>query len=510
MRRLLPFALSVFLAAGCGEENGGYQPIPAVKLTVGEQGHTSAIILVESIFCDEVFVIADSDRQSPDSDRQSPSADQIISGGVRAEDGRAVLTGLDPGTNYIAYGVGRKGDKVSEISTVRFSTGVEAGFLYPYEQGRDGAPEFADITLCPGGGRPNGNDWFTVPSEWDKDRFAPHVSYSDSDGRHWLFEAFLSITGVDPDGKTFGINSNGAASADKASWENLIQYWVGEGGAFCALDEAIAEAASATGSVPPARYAVMMMPDPIQFARFSDKNSTTAYWGTLEGKLLDFSKATDQVQALEWYIDRVRAEFAARNFRYLELAGFYILSEELVAKPDGWNYDQKRWDQILPPVGEYLDSCNEGLYWIPYLGADGTDIWRTLGITYAWLQPNYYWDASGSKPLNKTVQKIVQLGMGMELEFEYSMVEEVMKIPGIKGPDAQGNYSFTLGDVPSLRARFREYMTSIVESGLYGKARIALYSGSNALWQLATSSENDDIAMYLELCRFISENPLRK
>ena len=90
------------------------------------------------------------------------------------------------------------------------------------------------------------------------------------------------------------------------------------------------------------------------------------------------------------------------------------------------------------------------------------------------------------------------------------MVEEVMKIPGIKGPDAQGNYSFTLGDVPSLRARFREYMTSIVESGLYGKARIALYSGSNALWQLATSSENDDIAMYLELCRFISENPLRK
>ena len=126
-----------------------------------------------------------------------------------------------------------------------------------------------------------------------------------------------------------------------------------------------------------------------------------------------------------------------------------ILSEELVARPGGWNYDQKRWDQILPPVGEYLDSCNEGLYWIPYLGAAGTDLWESLGITYSWLQPNYYWDTSGSKPLAKTMDRIRQFGMGIELEFEYSMVEEVMKIPGIKGPDAQGNYSFTLSDVPS-------------------------------------------------------------
>lgn len=504
MNKWFPIILLTLLAAACGRKpKDGYVEEPAIRLTVGSEGHTTCIILVESIFCDEVFVIADSDRQSPD-------AEQIISDGVPAEEGSAVLTGLIPGTRYTAFGVGRKGDKLSKVVKVNFTTSVESGSLYPYEKGRNGAPEFADITLCPGGGKPNSNSWFTIPFEWSKERFAPHVSYTDSFGTHWLFEAFLALTGTDPDGKTFGISSGGAASADKASWEALADYWVGEGGAFSALDEALAAAAVEIGSTPHKRYAIMMMPDPIQFERFSDKNSSTVYWGSLDGNQLDFSKAADQVKALKWYIDLVRAEFAARDFRFLELGGFYILSEELVARPGGWNYNQKRWDQILPPVGDYLDSCNEGMYWIPYLGADGTDIWKTLGITYSWLQPNYYWDTSGSKPIAKTMDKIRQLGMGIELEFEYSMVEEVMKTPGIKGPDAQGQYTFTLSDVPSLRGRFREYMNSFKDSGLYGKERIALYSGSNAMFQLASSEEKDDIAIYLELCRFISENPLRK
>ncbi|MBO4465158.1 MAG: DUF4855 domain-containing protein [Bacteroidales bacterium] len=494
--------LSLLLAAACGEEQQGvYVPQPAIKLTVAEEGHTTAIILVESIFCDDVFVMAG----APD---LTPSGEEIIANGVQPMEGKVVLTGLTPGTRYCAYGVGRRDGTLSGVGKANFSTGAESENIYPYEQGRNGAPRFADVTLCTGGGRPNSNSWFTVPASWDKARFAPHVSYTDPYGTHWLFEAFLSITGTDPDGKTFCINNNGSLSADKNSWQNLAQYWAGHGGAFSALDDAIADAARHAGPAPSKRYAVMMMPDPVMFERFSDKNSSTTYWGEVDGKRLDFSNADDQIKALKWYIDYVRAEFADRNFSNLELAGFYIISEELVATPGGWNYEQKRWDQILPVIGSYLDSLNEGLYWIPYMGADGTSVWRNLGITYAWLQPNYYWDAG--KDIEACVRRIDELGMGLELEFEYSMVEEVMKTPGIMGPDGQGRYVFTLDDVPVLRARFREYMDTFKDAGLYGQRRIALYSGSNALYQLASSSENDDIAMYLELCRFISENPLRQ
>lgn len=502
-RRRLPLLLSLLLFASCGENKEEYEPSPAIRLTVGEVTHSGAVILVESIFCDEVYVIADPDRQSVD-------ADLIISEGVPAENGTAVLTGLSSGTKYTVYGVGRKGDKLSSIQKTTITTVLLSGDLYPYERERSGAPFFADITLCPGGGRPGGNAWFSVPAEWDEERFAPHVSYSDSDGDHWLFEAFLAITGSDPDGNTFVISNSGAASAGKTAWENLAEYWAGDSGAFSALDRAIDKAARSIGSAPPTRYAVMVMPDPIQFARFSDKSSSTAYWGALDGQMLDFSRSADQVRALRWYIDLVREKFAALDLKHLELAGFYILSEELVAKPGGWNYNQKRWDQILPEVGEYLASCNEGLYWIPYLGADGCDMWRDLKITYSWLQPNRYWDKDGQKPMSRAISQIKKYRMGIELEFEYSMVESVMKIPGIMGPDASGNYAFTLSDVSSLRSRFREYMDGFRSGGLYGKERIALYSGSNAMFQLATSKENDDIAMYLELCHFISDNPLRR
>ena len=501
--RYLIAILSVPFFALCGEgHKGGYVPEPAVRLTVSQLGHTEAVILVESLNCDEVYVLADMPEASP-------SVEEIVRDGIKAADGEVVLNGLLPGKKYCAFGVGRNLQQYSEVARANFSTKKESA-LYSYEAGRNGAPFFADVTLCPGGGRPNSTSWFTVPAGWNKSRFAPHVSYTDSDGKHWLFHAFLSITGTDPDGKTFCINGNGAISADKASWENLVRYWVGQEGAFSALDDAIADAARAAGPPPSKRYAVMMLPDPVMFECFADKNSSTSYWGKIDGRQLDFSAVADQIQALEWYIDLVRAEFAERDFKYLQLAGFYIVSEELVAKPGGWNYRQKRWDQILPVVGEYLDSCNEGLYWIPYLGADGVDMWRDLGITYSWLQPNYYWDTTNSKPIDETVKKIAQNGMGIELEFEYSMVEEVMKTPGAMGPDGEGRYIFTIDDVPALRERFRQYISTFKDAGLYGKQRIALYSGSNAMWQLATSQENDDIAMYRELCRFISENPLKK
>ena len=480
-------------------------PPPAIQLSVTEVTHGSATVKVESLYTRAVYLLCSSEGVIP-------SEESVVSEGTLAEGELVRFAGLTPGTKYTVYGVGvGKYNVRSKVEQVDFVTGIEAGDLYGWEQGRDGAPFFADLTLCTGGGVPNSNSWFTVPTYWDRARFAPHVSFVDDDGNEkWLFEAFLAITGIDMNGKNYGINNNGRLSADKASWEALLSYWMDKGGAFDELDAAIDEAAARIGGKAPVRYVVMEMPDPIMFERFTDKGSSTTYWGALDGNLLDFSKIDDQIRALEWYIDSARARFAALAPKHLELAGFYILSEELVAKTDGWNYQYKRWDRILPPVGEFLDARNEGLYWIPYLGADGTDLWKKLGIDVAWLQPNYYWDYDNAKPIVQAFRQMVSLGMGMELEFEYSMVEGVMKTPGIMGPDGAGNYVFTLKDVPSLRARFREYMDGYRSAGLYGKRPIALYSGSNALFQLANSTENDDLAVYKELCRYISESPLRK
>ena len=53
-------------------------------------------------------------------------------------------------------------------------------------------------------------------------------------------------------------------------------------------------------------------------------------------------------------------------------------------------------------------------------------------------------------------------------------------------------------------------MNEFKEAGYYGKERIATYSGTNAMYELATSPDAADRQMYLEYCKFIVENPLRK
>ena len=81
---------------------------------------------------------------------------------------------------------------------------------------------------------------------------------------------------------------------------------------------------------------------------------------------------------------------------------------------------------------------------------------------------------------------------------------------GRSGPDGNGSPTFYLKDVPMLRQRVRDYMDMYKRTGLYGQIPIAVYSGTDAWSQLATSPDPEDRAMFLELCNFISQSPLKK
>ena len=125
--------------------------------------------------------------------------------------------------------------------------------------------------------------------------------------------------------------------------------------------------------------------------------------------------------------------------------------------------------------------------------AEGYRKWKDFGIDMAYMQPNYYWDEAGKNPMSATFSEIKRLGMGLELEFEYSMVESV------NGAASAQKY----------RARFDEYLKWARSSGVYGTLPVALYSGTDAMHQLATSSAPGDREMYYELCDFIVASPLR-
>ena len=343
------------------------------------------------------------------------------------------------------------------------------------------------------------------PYAWDAERFGPHVSWAAPDGsEHWLFEAFIFLEGQDcQTGRNFVISPAGL-SATKAEWEHQLDLWLGKDCGVGALEAACAKTAGRIGNPPAKRKVIIGLPDAIMFERFSDKNSSTIYWG--DG--LDFAKVEDRLKALDWYMNEVRSRFAGLDCRYVELDGFYITSEEIYLPYDiDVNCRYKNWEDIAPALAERCHSKGEKLYWIPYHLAPGHKYWKQLGIDQAWMQPNWYWDLKAGErhPFDKTLKAMEENGLGMELEFEYSCVADQMK-SGVKGPDGEGRLIFDAADVPALQGRVREYMRRYREAGLLGKGSIALYSGSDALTQLATSQLPQDKALYDELCAFVLEN----
>ena len=207
-----------------------------------------------------------------------------------------------------------------------------------------------------------------------------------------------------------------------------------------------------------------------------------------DGRVLDFSTADDRIAAYKWYIDEVRRRFDAGNYQYIDLAGFYIISEELATPNDGWNYELKKSDEITPPIAEYLHSINQSLNWIPYNCAAGYTKWKQLGVDYAYMQPNYFW--KGDKSLTKYFADVKAYGLGMEFEFDEALLAGKQ-------------------DSEQYRTRFRAYMSGAKTSGVYGTKPLSYYHGTNALYDLSKSSAAEDQKLYHEFCQFVLDNPSR-
>ena len=369
--------------------------------------------------------------------------------------------------------------------------GPRAG-TYPWER-RAGRPTASDAVLC------YGNSHHRNPYLWDERRFEPYVTYVDEQGREqWLFDGFIFLESQDmdrPDKRNYtymtGVLRDQGLAAGKEQWQELIDYWFGPDNGVNALEEAVGEAAARLGEPAGKRKVVMVMPDPIIYEEYADTNTSTTYWGELNGRRLDFAKASDRIAAYKWYIDSVRRLFDEADYRYVELAGFYIVSEDLATPGDGWNPELKRWEEVIPEVAEYLHALNESLCWIPYNRAAGYRNWKRFGIDYAYMQPNYFWDDKGEKPLSRFFSDIKANDLAMEFEFDDALLEK------------------TAGS-EVYRRRLREYMDGAKEHGIYGRKPLAYYHGQNTLYELSVSAAAEDRKLYHEFCRFVLDNPLRK
>lgn len=438
------------------------------------------------------------------------------------------VEGLTPGRSY-DFGVqttGQEGKKDSEtvwLRDVMYELPYDYPQPYPFESDRSGVPALADMTLCYGGNPTR------VPQYWDKDRWRSHAVYTDKNGKDsWLFESFLALefkTVCDGVEYVYDLANTQTLSAGKKQWIQQLDYWFDSTRGFQALDECIEAAVATAGPYPRKRYVVFSLPDPVYFQKFADKKSSTVYWGEIDGVQMDFSLIEHRQRAYIWMVDQIRARFVEKNYSHIELAGFYILQECL---SESYNSQYKKFETVISKLAEYCKGCNEGLYWIPY-GYSGDDEghngairnWECYGFTATILQPNKYWDSWRDWSTICT-EYIFNEDLGMEFEMEgshgeggWSSSETPRKSSSIletvmTGYDAEGTPKGQQNPQAARnKARFREYMTSCKDYGIYGKRMLVLYSGTNAWHELASSDDELDKELYHEFSRFIMDSELR-
>ena len=385
--------------------------------------------------------------------------------------------------------------------------------MYDWEQGRSTLPAISDMVLCYGGNQ------IRKSTDWPQSRFSEYVSYTDSENNEqWLFDSFLALDwrwideevydpGYDSDdpldvpGKYALTAGHDYRSAPKEGWQYFLDFWfTDQDNGFNGLDKAVEAASAKLGKPSVPRRIVMFLPDPLRNEFYNDRNSSTTYWGEVDGQTLDFSKDEDRVKAYIWYVNEARSKFndmrAKGLYQNIELIGFYILSEDLKHPSESWT-DYAELYNCIPPLAEYLHSVNEYLYWIPYSSAPGRDRGWDLGIDYIWLQPNYFEHGSGY--LTTAMSNIIREGLGMEIEFDRK---------------AFCRFSSTYENWETYRKRFREYMSSAKSAGVYGQKPFTYYimtdMSQDVMYQLRTSSYGKDKELYQEFCAFVAGNPLKE
>ena len=367
-----------------------------------------------------------------------------------------------------------------EIPKWDFGPENPGGTEVPSDPGREAPADYTDMVLLYGGGH------HRSPYHWNKDTALDYVVWYDKDSRgHWLFDSFLLLEFMDPAtsggaGRTFitGYQYNGAymPSATQKEWQMLCDYYFTPDAAIDAIEKAVAQAASSLGTPPGKRQIVIGIPEPIVYEYSATSSGTTTYWGEVDGARLDFSRNADRIKAVLWYIDTLREKFYSREWKYVDLAGFYWVAEKSTHTSD-----------IIGPVAKYLKELNYTFNWIPYFRAEGFNKWEQYGFTHAYLQPNYFFstDVPYSR-LTEACDLALQYGMGMEVEFD-------------------GNAQAAYG----RGGRLRDYMTVFRAKGIWEKCPLAYYQGAWAVRWLKNSSNAEDKALYNDFCEFVSTRPIR-
>ena len=202
-----------------------------------------------------------------------------------------------------------------------------------------------------------------------KEIFLPHVAYMENgEIKDTLFDGFLFLPYV-----AFLYDKYTKRPLKKESWQYYIDTQYIKDGNMDALEQAVAEVGEKLG-----------MPDykvSVYLSILYPVTEVTEF-GEIDGKNLNFTKLADRKAGLKWLIDEQYRRFVEKNYKHLELKGYYWFTEEI-------NYSDSQLIELLHYTTDYVRDMGLITTWIPYFHASGYNDWQNLGFDVVCYQPNY-------------------------------------------------------------------------------------------------------------------------
>ncbi|MFC5401405.1 DUF4855 domain-containing protein [Cohnella soli] len=306
--------------------------------------------------------------------------------------------------------------------------------------------------------------------DWSKDRIIPNISYVNKQGEptDWLFDGVLYLGLTSNNGKGFGA-PDAAGKATKAEWDWYLDKTFKAGGDMSALNDATAEVGGKLGQTSHKTKVVLMIPDPGEY--LSD-------FGIIDGENLNFNvdevdnttSLNNRAKAVQWWVDQVKAKWAAANYSNLELVGLYWLEEQISVHSTG--------PEMIKRASDIVHNAGLKLFWIPHSLAYKAFMWKDVGIDAPSLQPNYFFEPTDIARLGNTADAAKRYGMSLELEFDDRMINDAV-----------------------FRERYIDYLNSGVDTGLMNGYK-AFYQGNDAVYNAAKSADPATRVLYDWLYQF--------
>ena len=441
-RVLLSF-LSACAFCACGQDDGVQSPAPVpepdpepsyISVTTQTGGTIESLALAFGAFT-ETFVIRSNTKWS------------VCGEGNNIDWLSVSATSAATAVLHVSVNTGR------EVRNARIVfTAADGGCSVeiPIEQGFGktiGAESVHDMLLIYDGDADTGK-------AYDKRRFRKLVAFGQDDTPVWLFDGFIFM-GSYYKGRSFTATA-GRAPSVKQDWLDILDFFLTDGQAIPALNDAVGEIKTEIPGSFHRRKVVIFMPDPQQ---------GQTDWGEIDGRKMNFNDFSDRITCCKWYVDRALEKFARKEFENIQLAGFYWLTENGGFIP-----------KHLKQVADYIHSKNLYFYWIPYYETFGYADWKNYGFDRTWYQPNYlFYPELTVQRLYDCIKEAAALGMGVEVEFD-------------------SNYPLQ---------RNADYVDAYEESGIFNTQDLTYYGATSLeYWQQGIASER---AFFKRIATIISE-----